>query len=364
MRLFRRASPSSPHISHTSRSAALAKAPGLAALVQTVLDETSPPMMLLPEALRRFSAGKKELSTKQEETAFQLCHSGGVWGEYGNTWEFIENDGEGERKGWRARNFVKFMSYIKELFNTEEIVLNAIDWEAAGNATVVDVSPPSSSPPKKTNKLTLLTPPQLGGSAGHDTIPLATAFPNLTITIQDLAQVGPVFNSTFPASLRPRVNFQTHNLFDPQPISADIYMLKWILHDWPDEQSVAILRALVPALKPGARVVFIDYVGTEDDSIPTSSSETETETETSAPTPPAGTVEKQEQEKEEEELPRSLRAFGTATDMRMMALFNARERPVSAWREIFRRADERYEVVRVERGEGAFMCVLEAVWRG
>jgi hypothetical protein len=349
MRLFQHPSPSSPHISHTSRSAALAKAPGLAALVQTVLDETSPPMMLLPEALRRFSAGKKELSTKQEETAFRLCHSGGVWGEYGNTWEFIENDGEGERKGWRARNFVKFMSYIKELFNTEEIVLNAIDWEAAGDATVVDVSPPLPLN-KQTPKL---TPHKLGGSAGHDTIPLATRFPNLTITIQDLAQVSPVFHSTFPSSLRSRVNFQTHNLFDPQPVSADIYILKWILHDWPDKESVEILKALVPAMKKGSRVLFIDYVGTEDG--PTSSS-----SETSAPT----TTGQEKRGQEEEELPRSLRAFGTATDMRMMALFNARERPVSAWREIFRRADERYEVVRVERGEGAFMCVLEAVWRG
>jgi hypothetical protein len=145
MRYFKRPTPTSTDVQHTSRSAALAQDPGLSALVQTVLDETSPPMMLLPEALRRFSAGKPEISKNQKETAFRLCHSGGIWGDYENTWEFIENDGEGEKKGWRQRNFIKFMAYIKDLFKTESIVLNAIDWKAAGNATVVDVSPSSST---------------------------------------------------------------------------------------------------------------------------------------------------------------------------------------------------------------------------
>lgn len=97
-------------------------------------------MMLLPEALRRFAVGKEDISRVQKETAFSLCHSGGVWGDYDNTWDFIENDGEGEKKGWRQRNFIKFMAYIKDLFKTESIVLDAIDWKAAGDATVVDVS--------------------------------------------------------------------------------------------------------------------------------------------------------------------------------------------------------------------------------
>ncbi|KAF1921293.1 O-methyltransferase-domain-containing protein, partial [Ampelomyces quisqualis] len=148
----------------------------------------------------------------------------------------------------------------------------------------------------------------------------------------DLLHTAAVFEAEFPAELRDRVSFKTHNLFDPQPVTADIYMLKWILHDWPDEESIKILRALVPALKPGARVVSIDYVGKQDPS--------------------------------EEELPRSIQGFGTATDLRMMALFNAKERPVNAWKEIFKQADERYDVVRVDADPLTFVCVLEAVWRG
>ncbi|KAI4696203.1 uncharacterized protein J4E88_000375 [Alternaria novae-zelandiae] len=310
MRFFAKDSPAATTVRHTSRSAALAKDPGLSALVQTVLDETGPPMLLLPEALRRFSQGKAEPSKDIKETAFRLCHSGGAWGDYDNSWDFIENDGEGEKKGWRQRNFVKFMAYIKDLFHTENIILNAVDWEAAGEATVVDIA----------------------GSAGHDDAVLAAKFPKLKIVVEDLPEVAPVFGKEFPSELKSRVSFRTHNMFDPQPVEADIYILKWILHDWPDVESVKILQALRPALRSGARVIFIDYVGKQGPS--------------------------------EEELPRSIQGFGTATDLRMMALFNAKERPVDAWKDVFRQADERFDVVRVEADPLSFMCVLEAVWRG
>lgn len=311
MRFFAKPTPTSTSVVHTSRSAALAQDPGLSALVQMVLDETGPPMFQLPEALRRFSQGKPSLTTDMTQTAFKLCHSGGVWGDYANSWDFIENDGTGAQKGWRQRNFVKFMAYIKDLFHTESLVLNAVDWAAQGPITVVD----------------------LGGSAGHDDAVLARKFPNLSIVVQDLPQVAPVFEAEFPADLKSRVSFLTHDIFRPQPVvGADIYMLKWILHDWPDAESVAILQALVPALKPGARVLFIDYVGKQD----------------------PGAM----------ELPRSMQGFGTATDLRMMALFNAKERPVEAWKEVFRRADQRFDVVRVEADPLSFMCVIEVVWRG
>ena len=160
-----------------------------------------------------------------------------------------------------------------------------------------------------------------------------------------------VFDSTFPSHLKPRVSFRTHNMFDPQPVQADIYMLKWILHDWPDAESVAILRALRPALRPGARVVFIDYVGKQEGKGVDEQTGGEG-------------VKEGGEAKEEIEIPRSMQAFGTASDLRMMALFNAKERPVAAWKEIFRRADERFEVVRVKADPLTFMCVLEAVWRG
>lgn len=98
-------------------------------------------MMVLNEALDRYSRGKPELTQEMSETAFALLHSGGeLSGKHRNSWDFLENDGIGEKKGWRQKSFVEFMSYIKEIFQLEGVVLDAFDWKAAGNTTLVDVS--------------------------------------------------------------------------------------------------------------------------------------------------------------------------------------------------------------------------------
>lgn len=85
MRFFMKPSPNATSVRYTSRSAALAKDAGLVALVQTVLDETGPPMLVLPEALRRYSQGKPEITKNVKETAFKLCRSGGIWGDFENS---------------------------------------------------------------------------------------------------------------------------------------------------------------------------------------------------------------------------------------------------------------------------------------
>ena len=127
-------------VRHTSRSAALAQSAGLRALVSTVLDDAGPPMTAMPEALDKFNRGKASLEQDMSQSSFTLYHSGELAGKYANSWDFIENDGEGERKGWRQRNFVEFMNYIKQIFRLEDVVENAYDWKSLGKGTVVDVS--------------------------------------------------------------------------------------------------------------------------------------------------------------------------------------------------------------------------------
>ncbi|KND91784.1 6-hydroxytryprostatin B O-methyltransferase [Tolypocladium ophioglossoides CBS 100239] len=312
LRLFAPTEPgkAETRIRHTSRSAALSKNAGLRALVSTLLDDAGPPMTVLPEALRQYTTGKPELTTDMNETSFALFHRHGVFGEYATPWDLLENDGSGEKKGWRQRNFVEFMRYLKDIFQLEKVMLECYDWKAAGKATVVDV----------------------GGSAGHDSVVLAQNFPDLSITVQDLGQVKPAYEANVPQELKARVRFMEHSFFDPQPVRADVYLLKLILHDWPDAESIQILRGLVPAMKAGSRVIFIDYVGKHGDS-------------------------------EGAPLPRSIQAMGTATDMRMMALFNAKERPVEEWKGIFQAADSRFEIVRTKADPLTFMVVIEAVLR-
>ncbi|KAL7626863.1 hypothetical protein AAE478_003637 [Parahypoxylon ruwenzoriense] len=313
LRIFSETEPGklSSRIQHNSRSAALARSSGLKALVATILDDAGAPMMVMNEALQRYSRGKPALTQDMNETSFALFHSGGQFGKHGNSWDLLENDGVGEKQGWRQRNFVEFMRYIKEIFHLEGVVLDAHDWKAVGKATVVDV----------------------GGSAGHDAIVLARHFPELTITVQDLPKVKPVFEANLPEDVKDRVSFVEHDFFQPQPVQADIYIFKMILHDWPDHEAARILRALRPGLKPGARVILFEYIGNQG-------------------------------ETEGSPLPRSIQQMGTATDLRLMALFNGKERPVEAWAKIFRDADERFEMVHVKANPQNFFAVIEAVWRG
>lgn len=50
------------------------------------------------------------------------------------------------------------------------------------------------------------------------------------------------------------------SFFDSVPAGADAYVLKNVIHDWPDEDAVRILRSVRAATHPGARVLLIEFV--------------------------------------------------------------------------------------------------------
>lgn len=59
---------------------------------------------------------------------------------------------------------------------------------------------------------------------------------------------------TGDATLQSQISFMKHNFFSDQPVSADAYIFRHILHDWNDADSLAIIKSLLPALKTGSRV--------------------------------------------------------------------------------------------------------------
>lgn len=58
--------------------------------------------------------------------------------------------------------------------------------------------------------------------------------------------------------LADRVECRPGDLFGVLDAKADVYVLKWILHDWSDDACLDILRRLRAATPTGARVVAID----------------------------------------------------------------------------------------------------------
>ncbi|KAF7559362.1 hypothetical protein G7046_g4802 [Stylonectria norvegica] len=192
----------------------------------------------------------------------------------------------------------------------------------------------------------------IGGSHGFVCVDLAKKWTKMKFVVQDLAKTvesAPKPISTDEA-VAERITLQAHDFFTEQPVKdADgtfppplplaklrhcpdlvcylVYYFRWILHNYSKPYALTILKGLIPALKPGARVVINDHC---------------------------------------------LRDFGVQTpwderimrsmDMVMLTLLNAQERTEHEFRELFRAADERFVFKGVTRTNGCRMSIVEAVW--
>ncbi|RMJ28749.1 o-methyltransferase [Aspergillus sp. HF37] len=97
----------------------------------------------------------------------------------------------------------------------------------------------------------------IGGGFGQQSKALRAKLPDTPgrIFVQDIAQT---LDAAAPAE---GIQFVEHDFFEPQPVQgAKFYYLRHVLHDWPDEQCVRILRQLVPALGPHSRILIDEVV--------------------------------------------------------------------------------------------------------
>ncbi|EGE01163.1 sterigmatocystin 8-O-methyltransferase [Trichophyton equinum CBS 127.97] len=178
------------------------------------------------------------------------------------------------------------------------------DWKALGKAQIVDV----------------------GGARGHFAVALARRYSQLRIVVQDMDKV---IENADAGEVAERVRFLAHSLFDPQPIRADVYFFRWILHNWSDAYCIRILRAQLPALKPGARLVI---------------------QEVSMPEPGSMAYWNE----------RDIRSM----DLEMAFTFNSRERTLADWEALFKAADAGFVLKGVVNPPGSAMGILEFVWEG
>jgi SAM-dependent methyltransferase len=65
------------------------------------------------------------------------------------------------------------------------------------------------------------------------------------------------------AGVADRCTIDAGGLFDPVTPGADAYVLKHIVHDWPREQALEILRNVRKAILPGGRVLLLEFVSPE-----------------------------------------------------------------------------------------------------
>jgi hypothetical protein len=60
--------------------------------------------------------------------------------------------------------------------------------------------------------------------------------------------------------IAPRVGFSAGNMFEAVPEGHDAYVLKWILHDWPDQDCIRVLERIAAAARPGARLLVAEML--------------------------------------------------------------------------------------------------------
>lgn len=184
----------------------------------------------------------------------------------------------------------------------------------------------------------------VGGNRGYVSLGLARATKHIKFVVEDRPEVVKLGEECLPSEYRDRVSFTAHDFFSKQPLqNADVYFLRKILHDWSDHLCVQILLHLVPALKPGARIVVCETVLPE-----------------------------MAKPGYEQELLRwvSLTALGLEilkqdnrnSDLGMLMCLNGCERTESDWRKLFASADERFKLD-FEYLEGGVQGLIKATWQ-
>ncbi|KAJ4780825.1 O-methyltransferase [Rhynchospora pubera] len=96
----------------------------------------------------------------------------------------------------------------------------------------------------------------VGGGCGSVATAIAKAFPKIECTVLDLPQVV----GRLPSN--GLVKFVSGDMFSNIP-RADAVFLKWILHDWCDEDCIKILqrcKEAIPSKEAGGKVIIVDIV--------------------------------------------------------------------------------------------------------
>jgi hypothetical protein len=94
----------------------------------------------------------------------------------------------------------------------------------------------------------------IGGGIGTQLVDILEAHPGCRGVLFDQPEV---VAGSIP---HPHVKRVAGNFFEHIPVDADAYLLRNIIHDWSDADSLSILRTLHKATKPSARVMLIEWL--------------------------------------------------------------------------------------------------------
>ncbi|KAI0123645.1 sterigmatocystin 8-O-methyltransferase [Xylariales sp. AK1849] len=290
--VFREPEPN--RVGHSATSALLARDADVHSWASYLSTRSAPTALSMTAAHDRFTAA----SVAKNETAYNVA--------FDTELPFFDH------LSLDPANTAEFAGYMRNVTTSEGVdvkhLVNGYPWEDLGSGPVVDV----------------------GGSTGNAAIALARSFPDLTIIVQDLpdnANAGrQAAEATLPDHILSRITFQGHDFTQPQPVAGGaVYLLRMILHDWPDHVAITILKNLVPVLAEGtAKILIMDTV-----------------------LPMPGQVHS------------SVERVVRVRDLTMMQVFNSHERDLDQWRALLAAADEGLRIRQVIAPFGSAMSLLE-----
>lgn len=101
----------------------------------------------------------------------------------------------------------------------------------------------------------------VGGGTGAMLAEVLRAHPHLKGMLIDLpATVARSSELFHTAGVNDRIEFYGQSFFDPLQPGADLYLLRGIINDWPDKESMTILGNCAKAAQPNGRVVILKSV--------------------------------------------------------------------------------------------------------
>lgn len=289
--IFAEVSPNA--VRHTAASRMMATDPGFFDAVGLEASELAPTAARVIEALKRYGD-----SGEPNESAFSMANETTL-----SIFQFLGQHPE------RARRFGSGMRFFTkgETWDLKHLV-SGFDWASFDHpgATVVD----------------------MGGGNGSVSQFLARSTQHITFIVQDLPGTVEQGRASLPVELKGRVEFMAHDFFTEQRLqNPDIYLFRWILHNWSDPYCMKMLRNLIPTMRHGSRILFYECV-LED-------------------TPTTLLTEK----------------MGPNLDMVMAACFNSAERTRADWLRLLEKTDKRFCLHSISRPEGSTMSIIEVLWK-
>ena len=286
--------PVTGHIRHTATSRLLATKAGFGDALGLQLEELGPAGSQVIAAMEKWGQSASE----PNQVAFSLANNTEL-----STFQVLGKNPP------RAKRFGGAMHFYTDddAWNLRHLVA-AFDWSALDQpgSLLIDV----------------------GGGMGQVSQVLARHTKNIHFLVEDLPHVVPNAIEALPTELNDRVSFTVQDFLQPQAVGkiADVVLLRWVLHNWHDVYCEQILRALIPVLKPGTKLLIYEYVLDE------------------------GPV-----------LDQAGR-FGLQLDMIMLACYNARERTASQFHRVLTATDPRFVLTGVHRPVGSTMSLIEVTW--